>query len=219
MSTLHHVRRVTLLSLPALALVLSACGGTGPQPGTAVAIDGHRLSVRHVDDVAARYCAALTKVGTGGAVPAQAVRTEVVSALTARLAAEAFAAERGIEPNSSYEQALAQLRPQLASFDEKTQAAITEVQGAQPYIGAVVAGVGEQSFTEWLGKQDVRVNPVYGVRLDGDKLARVDPSLSVAASDLAKSADKAVRDPSAADAGSLPSSQRCGGGAAAGAGG
>jgi hypothetical protein len=207
----HGVRRVTLLTLPVLALALTACGGNGPRPGTAVAIDGGSITTRHVDQVASRYCAALSTTSNGNAVPVQAIRSQVVSALTARLAAKRFADERGIEPDASYAQAVARLRPQIAGFDAGTRAAITEVETAQSYVDAVLKRSSADALSGWLRKQSVEVNPVYGLRVDGDRITRADPSLSVAASDLARSALAAAEDPTATDAATLPASQRCGG--------
>ena len=198
------MRRVTLLIVPALALMLTACGGSGPRPGTALAIDGMRVSTGHVDDVASHYCSALAKVGTQATT--HTVRTQVVSALAARMVADQFAEVRGITPDSSYTTEEAKLRAQLTSFDQPTQDAIIEVEGAQSYVTSIVSQVGEQSFTEWLGGQHVVVNPVYGMRLDGARFTQVDPSLSVAASDQAKAAVKSAANPSASPA---PGSRTC----------
>ncbi|GAB7007091.1 hypothetical protein JCM18899A_45640 [Nocardioides sp. AN3] len=192
------MRRVTLLAVPVLALSLTACGGSGPQPGTALALGDQRVTTRHVADVAAHYCSALTKVGS--AASSQTVQNQVVGALAARMIAKRFAEERGIDPGASYRQQLAQLRPQLARFDQATQDAILEVEGSQAYVSAIIDQVGEQSFTQWLDKQHVTVNPVYGLSIDGSTFAHHDPSLSVAASDLAKSAAKAAANPTAAPA-------------------
>jgi hypothetical protein len=194
-SKVHSVRRVTLLIVPVLALVLSGCGSSGPRPGTALQLDDLRVTTRHVDDVASRYCAALATVGTKAS--AEAVRTQVVGALAGRLVAERFAEVRGIEPGSSYASDLTKLRAQLASFDEDTQDAIVEVEGAQSFVSAVVDKAGEDSFRKWLGDQDVAVNPVFGMKLDGVDFSSVDPSLSVAASELAKSAVDSAANPTA----------------------
>ena len=193
------MRRVTLLTAPVLALLLTACGGSGPQPGTALSLDGKRVTTTHVQDVANRYCDALAKVGTDAST--QTVQNQVVGALAARLAAERFADARGIEPGSSYATAVTQLRKQLTSFDPDTQDAIVEVEGAQSYVSAVTESVGDQSFTQWLDGQHLKVNPVYGMTLTGSRFDHVDASLSVAASKQAKSAVQAAADPSASPAG------------------
>jgi peptidyl-prolyl cis-trans isomerase SurA len=192
------VRRVTLLTAPVVALLLSACGSSGPQPGTALSLDGQRVSTTHVQDVASRYCDALARVGTTAST--QTVQNQVVGALAARLAAERFADARGLEPGAAYQTSVTQLRNQLADFDPETQDAIIEVEGAQSYVDAVTQPVGEQSFTQWLEGQHMKVNPVYGVSLTGSRFAHVDASLSVAASEQAKSAVQAAADPSAAPA-------------------
>lgn len=194
------MRRLTLIaraSVPVLALALLAgCGSSGPHPGTALDIDGHTVSTKHVDDVATRYCAALSKVGVEKPVPVSAVRTLVVNALTARLAAQRYAAAQGRQPAASYTQGVAGLRAQLGAFGPSTQDAIIEVEGAQSYVSAIVPTADQQAFASWLDKQDVVVNPVYGLTLKGAEITRVDSSLSVAASDTAKAAVKAASDPS-----------------------
>lgn len=206
------MRRVTVLSLPvALALtgLLSGCSGDGPHPATAVSIDDTTVSTSHVDNVANRYCEALTEVGNGNVVTAQAVRSEVVTALTLRLAVEKYADEQGLGPDASYAKTIAQLRSQIGDFDEDTQDAIVEVNGAETYLSSVV-GDDQDAFTSWLADQDVELNPVYGIKLHGDSVTQVDGSISVAESDTAKSALSSATDPTSADASGLPSSQRCG---------
>ena len=199
------VRRVTLLTAPVLALLLAACGSSGPRPGTALELDGQRVSTRHVDDVASRYCRALSKIGQS--VTRQAVRTQVVGAMAARLIGERFAEAQGVKPGAAYEQQLRQLKSQIGQFDQKTQDAIVEVEGSQYFVNAVIRNGGEQAFTKWLADQHVVVNPVYGLDVDAGRFAHHDASLSVAASGNAKSAVQAASDPSAAPA---PGSPTCG---------
>ena len=199
------MRRVTLLTLPLLALVLTACGGSGPRPGTALALDDLRVTTRHVDDVSSSYCSAL--VMAGNTLPTQSVRNEVVRALAARMVAVRFAEVRGIEPDASYATAETNLRKQLSSFDEDTQDAVIEVKAAPAYVGSVVSRVGEKSFTQWLDEQHLVVNPVYGIKLKGANFTNLDPSLSRATSPQAKAAVKGAVDPSAAPA---PNVRGCG---------
>jgi hypothetical protein len=199
------VRRVTLLTVPLLTLSLAACGGSGPRPGTALQLDDERVTTRHVDEVASSYCSALATVGSETST--QAVRNQVVGALAARMVAERFAEVRGIEPDASYTKAETSLRKQLSSFDEETQDAIIEVEGAQAYVTSIVNAVGEQSFTQWLDQQHVVVNPVYGMRLKGSSFTHLDPSISVATSKQATAAVKSAADPSAAPA---PNVRNCG---------
>lgn len=200
------MRRVTLLTVPVLALSLTACGGgSGPRPGTAMAVGDQHVTTRHVADVASEYCSALGKVGSSAT--ALAVQSQVVGALAARMIAEDFAQVRGIDPGAAYEADVAKLRPQLSQFDKATQDAIIEVEAAQSYVSAIVDQVGEQSFTQWLKDQHVVINPVYGMSVDGSSFTHRDPSLSVAASDLAKTAVKSATDPSASPA---PNARTCG---------
>lgn len=197
------MRRVTLLTVPLLALVLTACGGSGPQPGTALRLDDLRVTTRHVDDVVSSYCAAAVKAGND--LSAQTARTQVVAALAARLVAQRFAEIRGIQPDASYATARANLRKQLSSFDTDDQDAIIEVAGAQDYVTAVIDRVGQQSFTDWLDKQHVVVNPVYGMQLEKGTFGHLDPSISHAVSGQATTAVKSAADPSAAPAPNISS--------------
>ncbi|MDH2414851.1 hypothetical protein [Nocardioides sp. CER19] len=193
------MRRVTLLTVPVLALALSACGGDpGPRPGTALQIDGMRVTTTHVHDVATEYCDAVAK--TGSSASAQTVQNEVVSALAARLVAERYAEIRGVQPDASYKTQVNQLRQQLGDFDQATQDAVVEVGGAQAYVSSVISQTGEQAFTQWLDEQHVAINPVYGLTLHGGQFTHVDSSLSLATSSQAKTAVKAAADPSAAPA-------------------
>jgi hypothetical protein len=197
-----------VLSLALLLVLLAGCGSSGPRPGTALDLDGHTVSTAHVNDVATRYCAALTKVGSDNPVPASAIRTQVVSALAARLAAQRYAAAQGLQPGPAYTQQIAQLRPQLTAFSPQTQDAIIEVEGAQSYVSSIVDSSQQQAFTAWLGKQDVVVNPVYGLELQGENITRVDSSVSLATSKTAKAAVKAAGDPSGQTV--VPGGRTCG---------
>lgn len=193
------MRRVTVLIVPVLALALGGCGGgSGPRPGTALQIDGLRVTTAHVHDVATQYCDAVAKAGSSAT--AQTVQNEVVSALAARLVAERFAEINGIQPDASYKTQVTQLRQQLSDFDQDTQDAVVEVGAARAYVSSVINQVGEQAFTPWLAEQHVAVNPVYGLTLHGDQFTHVDSSLSLATSDRAKTAVKAAADPSATPA-------------------
>jgi hypothetical protein len=200
------VRRVTLLTVPVLALSLAGCGGgSGPNPGVAMKVGDLQVTTRHVDDLVSDYC---TVIGQeqGASTTMQAARNDVVSALAARMVAERYAEERGIEPDQSYDTAEAQLRTQLSAYDEETQDALIEIAGSRSYVSAVI-GQDDQAFTDWLGKQTVTINPVYGVTLQKDTFALVDPSISLAASSLAKQSVKSAADPSASPA---PGARTCG---------
>ena len=193
---MHVVRRVTLLIIPVLMLALAGCGDSGPRPGTALELDGHRVTTPHLDDIASRYCRALAQVGTK--VTTQAARKQVVSALALRLMGERFADDEGVRPDASYDSQVAELRPQLTAFDQSTQDAIIEVDAAEAFATALVKQAGQQRFTDWLDHQHLVVNPLYGVRIDGATFDHVDSSLSVAASRTAKAAVADASNPSAA---------------------
>ncbi|MFT4288451.1 hypothetical protein [Nocardioides sp.] len=222
--------RRLLLAAPVL-LALTACGA-----GTAVSVGDESISTEHVDEVTRAYCDALGTVSNGSAVPLQLVRSSVVNALGLRAAVAEFAASYDVTAGADYKQQVSALTQQLTQFDSATQQAIIDVEGAQAYITSVLAGVGaelepsgsaatqttaaQDALNTWLGEHDIDLNPVYGldaggVQLDEDTGGRfdsTDASVSLAVSDIAKTALGAGEDSSsaAAAAADLPQSQRCG---------
>jgi hypothetical protein len=201
------VRRVTLLTVPVLALSLAACGGSGPNPGVAMRLGDLQVTTRHVDDLVSDYCSVVSKEQQGTPTTLQDARNSVVSSLSARMVAERFAEVKGIQPDQSYDTAVAQLRSQLSAYDEDTQDALIEIAGAQSYVSSVIGQADQQVFTDWIAQQHVTINPVYGVTLTKDQFALVDPSISLAVSSLAKASVKSASDPSASPA---PGARTCG---------
>lgn len=211
--------RRLLLAAPLLALPIltTACSA-----GTAVTLGSTTIDSKHVDEVARSFCSALDQV-QNGTIPLSAVRDEVVSSLTARAAAQQFGATYGVTAGAAYAQQVSNLTKQLTQFDADTLADVVEVQAAQDYVGDVLTGVGaklqpsaeasaqataaQQAFTEWLGEQDLDVNPVYGLDLTGGRINSIDSSISLAVSDTAKSA---LDTSGSSDVSALPQSQRCG---------
>lgn len=208
------LRRLSIPVIVLAATVLSGCAGV--RPGVAIETGDERVASSRVDDVLTRYCDAIGQVSPQP-VARREVRNQVVGALAATSAADAFAAPYDVEAGAAYTQAVARLRTQLRDFDADTQDAIVAVEGASAYIDALATAVGHElepgaddaaageagraALTEWLDENDVTINPRYGLRLDGDQLQPQDTSVSVAARDS--------EEPQG-DAASLPSAQRCG---------
>lgn len=208
--------RSLALTLAATALLATGCGasGDGFRPGLALSVGDQEVSTERVDEVTSRYCDAIAEAVEGAPAPLKVRRQQVVESLLLRAAADGLAEEYGVEPAASYRAAVAQLRPQLQQFDEPTQDAIVTVNTANDYVAAVTTAVGhevqpggddaaaqqagEQELQKWIESEEIVVNPVYGVSLEGD-----DVDLSVA------SRDQAVRESTSTGAG-LPESQRCG---------
>ncbi len=205
------MRRLILLA-PLLA-GLTACNAA-----TAISLGGESIGTRHVDEVTRSYCTVLAKLGSGTATPLSTVRSQVVSSLAARAAAEQFGAAYDVSADDSYESDVASLADQLAQFDDDTATQVIEVAGAQAYLAAVLTSVetklqpggdssdtsqAQQVFTDWLGKHDIELNPVYGLDVTGGKVSSVDASVSLAVSDTATSALSGATT-------TLPASQSCG---------
>lgn len=218
--------RVRALAGLALAsTLLTGCGSVPAfNPGVAARVDGETVTVDRVDDVAGAYCAAAEKQLQAGQVVAQHyVRGQVAGSLALRVAAEQFAADQGVSPAATYDEALKQAEPSLAGMPADQRQALIDVQGAAIFVQAVEQSVGEaagqsdpqkavaagkKAFESWLADQDIRLDPRFGVTIDQGRVAPVDTSISFALGDTATSAD--AEQPDAKYAGGLPDSQRCG---------
>ncbi len=209
--------RVSSLAGLALAatVLLTGCGAVPDlTPGVAAKIGDDTVSTGRVRDVAASYCAAVRRQPQSQPVAMSLVNQQVVTSLALREAATRFADEEGVTPDSSYQDTIdkAEAGGEFKGLSAAEKDAVITVAGTQYYLTAVENGAGQDGaarFQKWLADQDVRLDPRYGVTLDGGKAAPADTSLSYAVSDLAKADDGGQQ----SDAGAvlkLPSSQRCG---------
>jgi len=212
---------------------LSGCGvaGTEFHPGVAAQVDGERISVSKVDDTASSYCDAIVKQlqGNHQVLPMRYLRGGVAGALTLRTAAEQFAAEHHVGPGSGYDQKVGELQTATSSLPESQAAAVIEIESAGSYISGVeqavgqqvlgqqgssrpsvddAAKAGQQAFASWLDRQDVQIDPQFGVEVKGDQAVPTDTSVSYALSEQARQANAKTPDQSYASG--LPASNRCG---------
>lgn len=210
----------------ASTVLLTGCNDVPAfNPGVAAQVGDDTITMSTVDDVAAAYCgAAEQQLQEDQALPQHYLRGQVAGSLALRSAAEQFAAEHGVTADPSYDRAVTQAEQSLADLDAAQRQAIIDVQGASVYVTAVETAVGaslgggggdkaklaagQQAFQDWLADQDVRIDPLFGVSIDGGTSERADTSLSFALSDTATKAD--ADQPDTEYAGALPENQRCG---------
>lgn len=209
-------------------VVLSGCGSTPDlNPGVAARVGDDTVSVQHVADVAAGYCAAAEPQLQGQVLPNHYLNSQVAGSIALRSAADQMMAEHDVTIDDSYTKAEASARKDqsLAALDDSAREALIEVQGAQTYVSAAEISVGraelggspsdddakaagEKVFLAWLDDHDVKIDPKYGVAIVKGQAVIDDTSLSYALSDTATKADAST--PDTAYAGALPDSQRCG---------
>lgn len=217
----------------ALTLGLTGCGVTGTsfQPGVAADVDGTVVSTGRVDSLVGSYCEAIQSVlgQDNNVVPLSFFRSGVAGQLALVTAAEQMAEDYGVEPTSDYDRAVSDIEGQTSELTESQRDAVIEIEAGSTYINAVESAVGAQllgeegvadpgpdasvergveAFTEWLADHDIRLNPRYGIELDGAAINTRDQQVSVAVSDVAQSG--LAETPDQAYAASLPQSQRCG---------
>lgn len=216
----------SLAGLAAAALLLTGCSSVPAfNPGVAARVADTTITSNDVDETAASYCSAVeTQLQEGQAVPNSVVSAQVAGALTLQEAGEQFAADRGVEPDPSYQDAEDALEQSISELTPEQQDAVRRVNLARPYVAAVelavgieevgdedpeaAAAAGHEAFAAWLDEQDVRIDPRYPVAIEDGAIARSDTSISFAVSDVAKAGQAAEPDQAAAAA--LPDSQRCG---------
>jgi hypothetical protein len=226
----EEVTRTRLRSLAGLAIVstflLTGCGSVPAlNPGVAVRVEGDTVSRQQVQDTAAAYCTASVKSQPDQVVPNHYVNGLSASSYALRAAADGFMADHGVEIDKSYTAAIDGAQAQLATLPDSQRDAVVQVGAASIYVDAAETSVGrevlggspsdadakaagQKEFTAWLDDHDVRIDPRYGVTIDGGTVAAANTSLSFALSETATKAD--ATQPDATYAGTLPVSQRCG---------
>ena len=209
-------------------VLLTGCGSTPDlNPGVAARVGDDTVSVQHVADVAAGYCAAAEPQLQGQVLPNHYLNAQVASSIALRSAADQMMAEHDVTVDESYTKAEAAARTDdsLAKLSDSARDALIEVQGAQTYVNAAEISVGKAElggspsaddaqaagakvFLAWLADHDVKFDPKYGVAIVEGKSVLEDTSLSYALSDTATKADAST--PDTDYAGALPQTQRCG---------
>jgi hypothetical protein len=226
-----------MIGLVAVSLLLagglSGCGvaGTDFHPGVAAQVGDDTISVSEVDTAASDYCSAIESQlqGNNQVLPMRYLRDGIVGQLALLSAARQFAAEKGVDAGSQYEQKVAELQSAVAALPQGQQDAVVEVESSSTYISGVQQAVGEQvlrdqgvrkpqpsdslaagqqAFAAWLDKQDVSIDPQFGVSIKNGQAVPVDTSISYPLGETATKAD--AKTPDQEYAGSLPDSHRCG---------
>ena len=196
------------------AVLLTGCGSVPDlNPGIAARVGDETISDSTVRDVAADYCPAVTPQLQGQAIPRSQLNARVAGSLALRSAADQFAADQGVEAGPSYQEAVDQAEAggQFEGLSDAEKDAAIDVSGAELYVSAVVDAAGDDGaalFQQWLDDHDVRINPRYGVELDGGRAVPTDTSVSFAVSDNATRASG--DEPDTTYAATLPETQRCG---------
>jgi hypothetical protein len=160
------------------------------------------------------------------------VRAYVVRNLTVRAAAQQLAQHYAITLPPSYDQAVRDLRTQLAGVREDRLDNVLEVESVGAYVQAVETEVGglllgqagtsgaddqakqargQDALQQWLSEHPADVNPLYGISVADTSLQAptfVDTSTSYPVS--ADAINGAKKEPDQAYAATLPETQRCG---------
>ncbi len=224
-------RVLSALALGLSALLLSGCS-QGASPGLGVMVGDETISASRIDTATANVCAAFSDQleAEGQVVPLGLVKQRVVERFAMRAQADQIAEEYGISPSATYEREVAghtraasvmpdEIRADYIEYASATarrndvveQAGRAELDAegfAEPTVEQV-AQAGADIYATWPDANGIEINPKYGVELPDGAFTPVDTNLSFAVSDAAKAGTATELDP--AYAGSLPSSQRCGG--------
>ena len=226
---MSKTRLMTAATTAVAGLLLTGCGSAAP--GIAARVGDEELTVRQVDRTAQEMCTALGDqfASSNTVLPMSFIRQGTVQLLALRAQAMQVADDYGIEPGSSYENAVAQTRGTAASMPEDVQDTYLELNTANALatdivnqVGAIVLddrGVadptdeqvtqaGADAFNQWPDAHGVEIDPRYGLENVDGVLSPVDTNTSFAVSDLAKSG--LSNEPDASYSATLPLTQRCG---------
>lgn len=208
-------------------LALTGCGAI--HTGTAVEVGEESISVSRLDQVAADFCAAVEPQLDGQAetIPNGFFRGGIAGTLTLRSIAEQLAEDYGVSATDSerYQEALGNLRVNVAAVPEDLRESVVEIESTAPYVEAVQAAVGEQllegegahedfvaagaeAFETWIAEHDVEFAPGLNTTLENGQIATADGALSFAVSEAAKTGLE--ERPNPAMARTLPDTHRCG---------
>jgi len=209
--------------------LLSGCGA-GASPGVGVTVGDETISASRIDAVTGNLCTALQDRFEGQRVPLGVIRQGVVQFLALDSQAEQIAEDYGVSPSASYQRAVTENTRAASVMPEEVRADYIEVLSSEALASDVAEQVGRAKlagegfaeptveqvtqagadvFATWPDANGIEVNPKYGVELTNGTLSPIDTNLSFALSDEAKAGMATEPDPTYA--GSLPSSQRCGG--------
>ena len=226
---MSKTRLMTAAAMGVAGLLLSGCGSAAP--GVAVTIGDQQLSVREVDAAAREMCTALGDQfeSQSTTLPMSFVRQGTVQLMTLRSQALQIADDYGIEPGTSYQNAVAQGRRTAASMPADVRDTYVELTSANALATDIVNQVGEITlndggitdpspdeitqagvdvFNQWPDANGIEIDPRYGLESVDGVLTPVDTNTSVAVGEVAKKG--LANDPDTAYARTLPLTHRCG---------
>lgn len=207
-----RTRRPLALLAPLLLALVAGCGVAEPQglPSTAARVGDTTISVDEVDRLTDEVCSLRSERAelSGGPQTRGTTRRGITESLVYEAALTQLLDETGTELGADYEEALATSRSEAEELqlDAEQAEVYNEVNGIGAFIRSALTAVGEDALLGWLEDNDVTVNPVFGLEVDGDQGFTEAGSLSVPVSDDALGAAS----PSAEQLESLPDDQVCG---------
>jgi peptidyl-prolyl cis-trans isomerase SurA len=236
----RHRRRPGIAVVVAVAsLFLTGCGSSvGIHPGAAIFVGEQTLSMNKVDDTATLYCRAYvtqsqqSQQGQSGPIPMGTFRSYVASSLAKRLVGKELADQYAVQPAPGYQSAVSQIDQALASTPADERNAVVDVATADAYLRNVQVAIGQQltgneglsnsdvkaaqergavATEEWLNDHDVKIDPVYGVAVDGGAFTphRDQTSYPLSALASAGAQTNGQQGPPAAYTSALPVAQVC----------
>lgn len=210
--------------------VLAGCGvaGTNFQPGVAADVGDRTVSTDKVDEVTRNYCAAIEEALRlqDQAAPLIYLRQGVAASLALVQAAEQIEDEYSVELGAEVEQQRAEVVARSADLPADQRDAVVELESAGGYVEAVTTALGEQLLAEdgeegadpaargseefyaWIEREQVELNPIYGLDVVDGEFVNTETDVSVPVGDAATLG--LAEQPDIDYAKTLPSSQRCG---------
>lgn len=214
MSTILKSRRagLGLAGLLLSGLVLSGCGVSDAalDPGAAAVVGDDRIATSDVDSAVTDYCGYFAGKSQAP-VARSAIRNTLLQVLVQRSVAQQMLDEAGLDiADSDYSATMNDFDtnqlPQLEGATDEQRAAVRlgveagtyadraltvigqallEDEGATAPLDQEAAVRGKRAFTEWLGANEVDLNPLYGLSVQDGDIAIASDELAVASSDVA----------------------------------
>lgn len=227
--------RPLILTLSATLLVAGLLGGcsvagTDFHPGVAATVGEESVSSSEVDRLTVAACDAFGPQLTADnqVLPLRVIKTTVAQNLALSSAVRQLGQDYDVAPGESYETALEAAVPAEADLSEREREAVELVSGTNALvtdvlgqIGAQLGGAGTDAASEealalggeeltgWLERNDVELDPQYGVTVTDTGSEATETSLSFPVSEAAR-AGAAEAEPDPATTMTLPQTQRCG---------
>lgn len=224
--------------------LLGGCSvaGTDFQPGVAARVGADTVASSEVDRLTVAACDAFGPqlAASNQVLPLRLIKTTVAQNLALDSAVRQLGQEYGVAPGAAYEESLATAVPADADLSAREREAVELVSGTNALVndvlgqvGAEVAAeaggsgasvpaasqeavtLGSEELTGWLERNDVELDPQYGVAVTDTGSETTDTALSFPVSEIAR-AGAADSEPDPATTMALPQTQRCGSYAASG---